>query len=275
VLKSIHDIIADSALLAVNLARTEGVAVFPCGDDKRPTLKDWPNRASSDPDAIRLMWRRHPGPLIGIATGTASGIDVLDVDSKHIDGVLWWQDNWRRLLPTRVYKTRSGGIHLWYRHHPGLRNTQAKICTGIDTRGEGGYAIFWFATGLPCKDPSPPAPWPKWVLAELLKPPPQPKATAVIRLPISDAYLERRLRALLANVSAAPDGAKHDVLRATARTIGGYAHLLPYSDAQLVEMLMQALPRTVEDRKLAERTAAWGLLKGRAEPFDLGRSGAA
>ena len=42
--------------LAQNLARNRGYAVFPCGDDKRPTLKRWPERASKDPDAIERLW---------------------------------------------------------------------------------------------------------------------------------------------------------------------------------------------------------------------------
>jgi hypothetical protein len=73
--------------LAQNLARTCGYAVFPMrlvGNKKLPTrpekdgghgFKD----ATKDPDGIAWLWQHWPGPLIGIATGPASGISVLDV----------------------------------------------------------------------------------------------------------------------------------------------------------------------------------------------------
>jgi hypothetical protein len=75
---------------------------------------------------------------------------------------------------------------------------------------------------------------------------------------------------LLARLSAAPEGLKHHTLRAVARTIGGYRHLLaPYSNDQLIELLLDALPDTVADWKLARRTAAWALQKGKSEPLTL------
>ena len=47
-----------------------------------------------------------------------------------------------------------------------MRNTQGKIALGVDTCGDGGYVIHWFAAGLPCLDQSPPASWPAWLLAK-------------------------------------------------------------------------------------------------------------
>src|SRR5262249_47211332 len=69
------------------------------------------------------------------------------------------------------FQTRSGGLHLWMQHRDGVKNTQSKIALGIDTRGEGGYVIYWYATGTECLDQAPPAPWPTWLLAEIQPPP--------------------------------------------------------------------------------------------------------
>src|SRR5271166_1504736 len=69
--------------LATNLARNCGYRVFPCSTDKKPTLKGWPERASTDAAMIERLWREHPGPLIGIVCGERSGVDVLDLDVKH------------------------------------------------------------------------------------------------------------------------------------------------------------------------------------------------
>jgi hypothetical protein len=161
---------ADVCRVAQNLARNAGFVCFPCAGDKRPMLKDWPNRASSDPAEIKRLWRDSPGPLIGIVTGRRSGESVLDIDRKHPEAVAWWQDSHKLLLPTRVFQTRSGGLHLWFLHRDGVTNTQGKIAPGVDTRGEGGYAIYWYAAGFPCLDYAPPAPWPAWLLGEIAPP---------------------------------------------------------------------------------------------------------
>jgi hypothetical protein len=165
---------ADVCRLAQNLARNCGYAVLPCGDDKRPTLKDWPERASADPDVIAKLWRSHAGPLIGIVTGSRSGVSVLDVDPKHPEAFVWWQDSHPLLLPARTYQTRSGGLHLYFRHREGVTNSQSKICRGVDTRGEGGCIIAWFAAGFDCFDHTPPQPWPAWLIEELTRRPPTP-----------------------------------------------------------------------------------------------------
>jgi hypothetical protein len=117
----------DVCHLAQNLARNCGYAVFPCHSvpenkavDKTPT---WPKAkgghgykdASTDADRIAWLWDNWPGGLIGVATGAASNLWVLDVDPKHPEAFLWWQANHHRLLPTRAYETQSTGIHLHYR----------------------------------------------------------------------------------------------------------------------------------------------------------------
>ncbi len=67
------------------LARNCGYKVFPCRvHDKRPTCPHGFRQASNDPAEIARLWRRYPGGLIGIATGQASGIDVLDIDPHEL-----------------------------------------------------------------------------------------------------------------------------------------------------------------------------------------------
>jgi hypothetical protein len=86
---------------ALAVAGNLGLPVFPCRADKRPTCPDGFKGAVRDPDAIRALWRRHPGELVGVPTGAASGIDACDIDPRH-DGDRWLAVHRDRLPPTRT-----------------------------------------------------------------------------------------------------------------------------------------------------------------------------
>lgn len=163
--------VSEVTTLAAALVCNCGWRVFPCHGYKRPACPHGFKNASNDPDAIADLWRRFPGPLIGVATGAASGIDVLDFDVKHDAALAWWRANQHRIPATRSFRTRSGGVHLYLRHAAGLGCSAGKLAPGIDVRGDGGYAISWFAAGLECLDHAPAAPWPAWMLALLLPKP--------------------------------------------------------------------------------------------------------
>jgi hypothetical protein len=167
-----HD---DICRMAQNLARNCGYAVFPCRIDKTPACPHGFHDAATHGQQVAALWDRWPGELIGVATGARSNLDVLDVDPEHGDAFVWWQQNHSRLLPARVFRTRRRGLHLYFKHRDGMKNTQGKLARGVDTRGDGGYAIYWFAAGCECLDPTPPQPFPGWVFDALTyRPPPPP-----------------------------------------------------------------------------------------------------
>jgi hypothetical protein len=93
-----------------------GYTVFPCRPDKRPVTPNGFKDAITDQDAIEDLWSRYPGVLVGVATGEMSGVSVLDIDKKHPEARAWWAEHRDRLLPARVHRTRSGGLHIFYRH---------------------------------------------------------------------------------------------------------------------------------------------------------------
>jgi hypothetical protein len=201
----------EAALLATNLARTRGYRVFPCRDDKRPACPHGFKQASTDPDVIAELWRSWPGPLIGVATGAVSGIDLLDLDRKHDAACAWWQQNYHRLPLTRTFRTRGGGLHLQLIHAEGIRNSEGKLATGVDVRGDGGYLIYWFAAGCECLDHSLPAPWPRWLLDELL-----PKLTpSLIMVPLRPRQrgnLAGATEGVLRRIERADEGCRNSVL---------------------------------------------------------------
>jgi hypothetical protein len=132
-------------LQALKLTR-QGMPIFPCrADTKAPLTTNGFKDATTNPDAVHEWFTRWPAALIGVPTGEK--FVVLDVDCvKHIDAAQWYG---KAILPlTRTHITRSGGRHLLFRPDARVGNSASKICRGVDTRGHGGYIIWWPATGL-------------------------------------------------------------------------------------------------------------------------------
>ena len=260
--------------IALMLA-ARGLCVFPCAASKKPAIPEAKGGrgcldATADPDQVRALFMRAPNAaLVGVACGPASGLDILDIDPRH-GGEDWERQNRDRLPETLVHATPSGGRHHVFRHHPGVRNRQGVPASGIDVRGAGGYAIWPPCAGYEVVHDVEPTEWPEWLLQEVIRtePPPRPVAP-VAPADISDARLNGLLRTLLARLSDATEGQKHETLLRIARTIGGYAHLFGMGDDQLVSLMLGALPSTVEDWRGAQKTARDGLLHGRASPLDL------
>ena len=94
--------------------------VFPCRLNKSPfTLRGFKD-ATRDPNQIRAWWRWQPNAMVGVATGTASGTFVVDLDRKpgKSDGIATWDDLIVKhsTPPTLSARTPSTGRHLFFRH---------------------------------------------------------------------------------------------------------------------------------------------------------------
>jgi hypothetical protein len=130
-----------------------------------------------------------------VRTGRSSGIDILDLDRKHGEAIVWWASHRNRLPVTRVHRTRSGGLHLVFQHAPDIRCSTGRIAPGIDVRGDGGYIIWWPATGLSVLCDAPFAPWPEWLSARLSP----SKRSMAPRITVPDGHAMMRLVQLVAN----------------------------------------------------------------------------
>jgi hypothetical protein len=251
---------------ALALAR-RGFSVFPCRVDKVPACPHGHLDATSDPAAVRALWRRWLGHLVGIPTGTVNRFDALDVDPRH-GGDVWHAAHRDRLPPTRIHQTRSGGLHLLFLHADGLRNSASKIAPGVDVRGEGGFIIWWPAAGCSVLHGGPPARWPTWLLAALISPMLQPPVTPHRT---NTGILAMRLieRALFRVRTAAP-GQRHGKLRAAACTLGGLLDAGGFTETEAERELLAAVKAAggldVHERN-ALATIAWGLRKGRQSPL--------
>jgi hypothetical protein len=242
--------------IAQNIARNCGYAVFPCREDKSPACPHGFKDATQDHDAIGKLWWRHPGPLIGIATGAASGVDVLDVDIKHAAALAWWHSNEARVPATRTFRTRSGGLHLYYRHTAGLGCSAGRLAPGIDIRGDGGYVISWFATGCECLDHSPPVPWADWLLTALLpKPAPARPAPRPQRGARGDYAIEGTLRL----IATAAEGERNSVLHWSACRLGERVRAGQISRGEAEALLAAAAAAAGLPEREARATARSGL----------------
>jgi hypothetical protein len=82
-----------------------------------------------------------PDANVGIATGDASGLLVVDLDGP--EGL----ESWKRLAVQHAWpndlvaRTGSGGWHVFYRCPEGAKNSAKKLGPGLDTRGDGGYVV--------------------------------------------------------------------------------------------------------------------------------------
>jgi hypothetical protein len=119
-----------------------GWPVFPCRG-KKPLTKHGFHDATRDVTAIEEAWGKTPAPNIGMATGEASGVWVLDVDGAAGEASLKaLQEHHGALPPTVVGLTGGGGRHLLFRYRgEPIRNTVSGLGDGLDVRATGGYII--------------------------------------------------------------------------------------------------------------------------------------
>ena len=130
-----------------------GWPVFPLAG-KVPYKMLTPERAShghkdatTDPETLQSWWREHPKANIGLPTGKASGVIVLDMDVPegyfHLQEL---QQTYERLPNTRRSRTAGGGLHYYFQYpHDGHRYPGAVGLSGligIDVRAEGNYVVL-------------------------------------------------------------------------------------------------------------------------------------
>jgi RecA-family ATPase len=143
-----NNAVASNSTLYAALKWAEmGIPVFPCNGNqssekyKRPLTPRGFKDATKDPDKIKALWAKHPNALIGVPTGPASGIDVLDVDCKKGKNGFASIPGWET-LSSAIVRTPSGGAHLYFLSDGTMKNgTDVNDMIGVDVRGDGGYVI--------------------------------------------------------------------------------------------------------------------------------------
>lgn len=119
---------------------------------KSPLTSRGLHDATQDPEQIRAWWGKWPDALVGVPTGSITGLVVVDYDADKIDAAAdqWIKLHADELISTRTHGTLSGGRHYVFRGPPGIEYRNGVCLTlagtkrnGIDLRAEGGYIIWW------------------------------------------------------------------------------------------------------------------------------------
>ncbi len=257
-----------------------------CGKDcsspyKHPRTKHGLDDATTDEGIIRAWWKRWPEANIGIATGAASRLVVLDVDGP--EGL----DSWDRLeerygtTPASfLVTTPRGGIHLYLRH-PGrpVPNSAGTLAPAVDLRGDGGYVVGhpsnssegrgwrqWTGTGCEgwLDGTAEVVPMPEWMspVAKSTAPRPAPSCGSK---PLG-RYAQTALDAECGRVARAAEGTRNHALNRAAFSLGQLVGGGALDAAEVVAALLEVALRAGLGNIEAERTIASGLAKGRAQP---------
>ncbi len=110
---------------------------------KHPRTMNGVKDASTDPAQIDRWWTKWPDANVAVATGSASGLFVLDVDPRNggqrslkqlVDG--------RDLPQTPTVRTGGGGLQFYFASPEGLQlKSRNSVLPGLDVKGDGGYVI--------------------------------------------------------------------------------------------------------------------------------------
>jgi bifunctional DNA primase/polymerase-like protein len=224
-----------------------GLAVFPCGPDKRPLTKRGFKDASTDPAQLKEWWHEHPNALIGVPTGAK--FVVIDSDLQHPEAQGWYFDNAVRLI-TRKHSTKSGGRHLLFKPDDRVGCSAGKIHPHIDTRGKGGYVIWWPAEGLEVLHANVLAEVPELIVERLHK-----ESEAIPRAPIR-LRRDNDLLPLVRVILNARQGERNTATFWAACRLAEHVHIGQLSDGDMVSIIVEAAGRNglpvIEAKRIAK-----------------------
>jgi hypothetical protein len=136
-----------------------------------------------------------------------------------------------------------------------VRNSMSKLAKGVDIRGDGGFAVLWWATGTgECEDESPPAPWPEWMFecASWGRPAPQP----MLPTHCATGRPDNAIDGLLDVIRSAPEGTRNAMLfwsacRFAERVAAGQMDRTEAQDHLLTAAICTGLTSTESTRTIS------------------------
>lgn len=269
---------------------------------KHPVDEEWQHPdASADNDAG--WWRMLaagdlspsdwlPRANIGILTGEASGVFVVDVDPENGGDITWEQlcaqHDDEPIPPTLITQTGSGGRHYYFRY-PGWHVGNSKPWgreAGIDIRGDGGQVVappsisgkgsYSFAERI--ESISQLAEAPSWILDVIREDRLRQYGESVgnphvLPSPVINSYVQAALAGNAKAVRDAPKGDRNNSLNKAAWRLGQFgAHGL-ISEDEAWAALQDAAIAAGLDHGETRQTFSSGWRSGLSEPADLSNVG--
>jgi hypothetical protein len=205
-----------------------GWYVFPLKpSSKEPATWHGFHDATNNPAKIRRWWGQGFPYNVGVRTGIASGVFIVDIDGLRGYTNLRELERQRGLLPPTLISTTGKGRHLWFRAELEIPCSTGKVAAGIDVRADGGYVAAPPSTHPNGKrytwlNDLPPAPAPTWLIelaqrpslspAAPSEPAPEQTTTTRITSESSAAYGRAALECEIEKLTAASRGCRNATL---------------------------------------------------------------
>jgi hypothetical protein len=224
-------------------------------------------KASRDPEQIKAWWEEFSNAMIGIPTGSRSGIWAVDPDApkppRNIDG----RENWAKLSKkngghqhTHTHNTPGGGQHIVfaYRADKPVTNREGGLARlGINVRGEGGYIIAPPSMNADGKEYEYDEPLDVFQFAEapswlydliLMAPSISERASAHVRLPADGPpgshahrrYAEAAMRGEADDLAHTLTGARNIELNNAALKLGTLVAAKALTESEVIGVLLDA-----------------------------------
>jgi hypothetical protein len=239
-------------LEALKLAR-QSFPVFPCGIHKRPLVARGFWAATTDPDLIHQWWTHWPEALIGVPTGEK--FVVLDLDLQHREAQRWYDENHARLPATRTHVTRSGGRHVLFAPHGAIKNSAGKLARGVDTRGAGGYIVWWPAHRFEVLHDDVLAPVPQWIVDALIRHRTLPRSSNIEPLRRRRLRQDEDLIPLIRQILRAREGERNNITFWVACRLAEYVREGQVGRGDMIDIVVEAAGRVGLPRHEAMQTA--------------------
>jgi hypothetical protein len=237
---------------------------------KHPLTRNGVTNASCDARMVDTWWRRWPNANVGLATGAAADLIVVDLDGD--EGVQTFEALQRRhgsCPETRWARTGSGGWHTYFRPGGPMPNSARKLGPGVDTRGDGGFVVVPPSVHVSGRayawhNRAPVAPIPAWLAALLRPAPPAPRPP--VRLRGADAYAAAALGNECGTVATTPQGGRNHALNRAAFSLGTLVGAGRLDESTTAGALLAAAVSAGLGEVEAERTIRSGLSAGMRQP---------
>lgn len=262
---------------------------------KHPRFPRWSQRALRTAEAIRAHWRQFPLDNVGIATGSISGVVVLDVDGPEGEATLNALVAVHGALPVGPSVRTARGVHYYFAAgsvslHNRAGASGRGLGAGLDIRAAGGFVIvppsvhasghvYTWAAGLHVGQVELPA-VPDWItLQAAALPCPAPQPVALQSLATRSAalqsnanhglyrYADAALRRECERVRSTAQGSRNQTLNEASFNMGtliGDSGQIDGSEVQ--QALLTAALASGLGKIEAQKTIDSGLRAGMARP---------